>query len=185
MLIDYLPNFMKDVEEMAIIMNASEPEIENINDNIDGILADLFVIGCSQEATKRYERIVQIIPKLTDSLEKRQYDILAIYNQTLPFTLESLQEKLNAICDKDGYTIEMIYEKFILNVQLILSKKHLELTVRNLLEWIVPVNLIINLTIDYNKWKDLKKYRWKDLKKYRWFDIKESKDIKNGILDII
>lgn len=184
MLIDYLPEFMQNVEEIFTIMNISQPEVDNINQNIKKILTDLFVIGCSKEATKHYEQIVNIIPKLTDSLEKRQYDILAIYNQTLPFTLESLQEKLEAICEKDGYAIEMIYEKFILNVELSLAKKHLELTVMNLLEYIVPVNLIINLTIDYNKWKDLNKHKWKNLKNYRWADIKESNDIKNGILYI-
>lgn len=182
MLLNYLPKFMQDIEEIKKIMDISQPEIVNIEENIELILKDFFVIDSSEEGTKHYEKIVQIIPKLTDSLEKRQYDILAIYNQTLPFTFETLIEKLNAICGEDGYSIQLLYDKFILNVKLILEKKELFTTVKNLLEWIVPVNLIINLSIDYNVWKDLYKHKWGDIKKYRWNEIKESKEIKNKVI---
>ena len=125
--------------------------------------------------------MLEIVPKLIDSLEKRQYDILVLYNQTLPFTLESLQEKLNAICGEDGYTLEMIYDKFILNIKLSLLKKHLFFTINNLLEWIVPVNLIINFSLDYNVWGDLSKYKWGEINKYIWGEIKESEEIKNKV----
>ena len=182
MLIDYLPKFMQDIEEIKKIMDISQLEIDNIEKNIDVILKDFFVIGSSKYGTQHYEKILQIIPKLTDSLEKRQYDILAIYNQTLPFTFESLIEKLNAICGEDGYSIQLLYDKFILNVKLILEKKELFATVKNLLEWIVPVNLIINLNIDYNVWKDLYKYKWVDIKKYTWNEIKEIEEIKNKVI---
>ena len=93
MLIDYLPYFMKDIIEIEKVMNISQPEVDNLQLDTENLLNDFFVIGSSEEATKHYEKILDIIPKLTDSLEKRQYDILVLYNQTLPFTLESLQQK--------------------------------------------------------------------------------------------
>ena len=178
MLLSYLPKFMQDVEEIQQVMYSTQPEIENINKNIENILKDFFVLDTSVEGIKHYEKIVQIIPKLTDSLEKRKYDILAIYNQILPFTLEGLKEKLNVICGEDGYTIDMIYDKFILNVRISLEKKELFLTVNNLLEMIVPVNLIINFNIDYNIWKDLNKVTWRRLNSIKWKDVKEDKGIK-------
>ncbi|MFR4986451.1 MAG: putative phage tail protein [Lachnospirales bacterium] len=181
MLLNYLPYFMQSIEEIEKIMYISEPEIENINKNLEMILNDFFVIGSSESATKHYEKMLEIVPKLTDSLEKRQYDILVLYNQTLPFTLESLQEKLNAICGENGYTLEMIYDKFILNIKLSLFKKHLFFTINNLLEWIVPVNLIINFSLDYNVWGDLSKYKWGEINKYKWGEIKESEEIKNKV----
>ena len=179
MLLDYLPYFMQDVEEIKKIMHISEPEIENIDKNIEKILNDFFVIGASEIGTKHYEKMLGIIPKLTDSLEKRQYDILILYNQTLPFTLETLKEKLNAICGENGYTLNMIYDKFILDIKLALNKKELFLTVNNLLEKIVPVNLILNINVDYNIWRDLGKYKWIDAGKYRWGEIKECEEIKH------
>ena len=71
MLLNYLPKFMQDIEEIKKIMDISEPEIVNIEENIELILKDFFVIDSSEEGTKHYEKIVQIIPKLTDSLENR------------------------------------------------------------------------------------------------------------------
>ncbi len=181
MLIDYLPYFMKDIIEIEKVMNISQPEVDNLQLDTENLLNDFFVIGSSEEATKHYEKILDIIPKLTDSLEKRQYDILVLYNQTLPFTLESLQQKLTAICGEDGYTLNMIYEKFILDIKLELNKKHLFFTVSNLLEWIVPVNIILNLYVNYNIWKDLCKYKWGEVKTYKWSQIKEDEGIKNKV----
>ena len=143
------------------------------------MLIFFFVVGSSEEGTKHYEKMLNTIPKLSDSLEKRQYDILAIYNQTLPFTLESLIQKLNAICGEDGYTVDMICDKFILNIRLSLNKKELFATVNNLLEWIVPVNLMINFNLDYNIWKNLNKFTWGNVSKFKWREIKESEEIKN------
>lgn len=181
MLLDYLPYFMQDVKEIKKIMNISQPEIDLLNENSEILLNDFFVVGASEIATKHYENMLGIIPKLTDTLEKRQYDILVLYNQTLPFTLETLMQKLDAICGKDGYTINLSYEKFILNVKLALSKSELLITVTNLLEWIVPVNLIINVTVDYNIWKDFGKLKWNEANKYSWNEIKENEEIKNKI----
>ncbi len=181
MLLNYLPYFMQDVKEIKKIMSISQPEINILNKNTEILLKDFFVVGASETATKHYEAMLGIIPKLTDTLEKRQYDILVLYNQTLPFTLETLQQKLDAICGKDGYTINLLYEKFIINVKLALNKAQLLITVTNLLEWIVPVNLIINVTIDYNTWKDFGKVKWAEANKYSWNEIKESEEIKNKV----
>ncbi|WP_250278896.1 putative phage tail protein [[Clostridium] colinum] len=178
MLINYLPQFMQDIEEIKSIMFVTEEEVNYLNQDIESILNDFFIIGSSKIATKHYEKMLEITPKLTDSIEKRQYDILAIYNQTLPFTLENLQNSLDSICGEKNYSINMIYDKFILNIILALNKKELFEVVNNLLERIVPMNLIINLSIDYNVWKDLNKFKWKDIKKYKWCDIKESQEIK-------
>lgn len=182
MLLDYLPFFMQNVEEIKKIMEVSQPEVENINQNLKILLQDLFVLNSTENATKHYEKMFNIIPKFSDTLEKRQLDILVLYNQILPFTLETLKEKLNAICGENGYTLNIIYEKFILNVKLVLDKKSLIFTVEDLLERIVPVNIIINISIDYNVWKDLNIYNWKSLNIYRWGDIKECESIKNKVL---
>ena len=181
MLIDYLPYFMQDIREVEKVMNISQPGVDNLQLDTENLLNDFFVIGSSEEATKHYEKILDIIPKLTDSLEKRQYDILVLYNQTLPFTLESLQQKLTAICGEDGYILNMFYEKFTLDIKLQLDRKHLFFTVSNLLEWIVPVNIVLELYVNYNIWSDLSKYKWGEVKTYKWSEIKENEEIRNKV----
>ena len=179
MLIDYLPPFMQQVEEIKKIMNISPPEIEKINENIQNILKDFFVMDASEQGVKTYEKILKITPKLTDTLDKRKYDILSIYNQTLPFTLETLKQRLNALCGENGYIVNICYSDFVLNLTLKLNNIKLLSTVSNMLENIVPVNMVINIYIDYNKWKDFCKLKWSQAKLYKWGDIKESEEIKN------
>ena len=181
MLLKYLPEFMQDIQEIKEIMLSVEPEIENINNTIESLLKDFFILDSSLEATKHYENILKIVPKLTDDLKKRQYDILSVYNQTLPFTFETLKEKLNLICGKNGYTINISYDEFTLNIKLSLGKKEMFTIVDRMLENIVPVNLIIDLKMDYNVWKDLGKCNWENLYDIRWKDIKEEEKIKGSI----
>lgn len=177
MLLDYLPKFMQSISEIKKIMIVCEPEINQINENIDLILRDLFVYGSTQTGTEHYEKMLKITPKKNDSLKKRQYDILALYNQTLPFTLETLKYKLNAICGENGYTLEMIYEEFLLKVRVLLEKKETIYTVENLLEAIVPVNIQLDSSLDFNLWKHLTPYTWKSLSRIDWKYIKEDEII--------
>lgn len=180
MLLKYLPKFMQDIEEIQKIMETSEIELENINLNLGEILKDLFIIGASEKGIKHYEKMLGIAPKLTDSLEKRQYDILSIYNRVLPFTYETLIEKLNMICGEKGYIINIFYDKFLLNVKLKLYKKDLYTTVANMLEEIVPVNISLRIDIDYNVWKKLNNISWQEASNCSWRDIKE-RDFENRL----
>ena len=97
----------------------------------------------------------------------------------MPFTLETLKQRLNALCGENGYIVNICYSDFVLNLTLKLNNIKLLSTVSNMLENIVPVNMVINIYIDYNKWKDFCKLKWSQAKLYKWGDIKESEEIKN------
>ena len=87
-LYEYLPFFVYNTKEFKELFKILQPKMDNLFIETDKRLTDMFVLGCSEHAVKRYEKIVGIMPKLTDSLEKRQLDILAIYNEVPPFTYD-------------------------------------------------------------------------------------------------
>ncbi len=173
MLLNYLPKFLQEIEEIKTIMEISEPEVKQIYVEIENILKDLFVLDATENGVIHYEKILSIFPKFTDSLEKRKNDILAIYNRVLPFTYKTLIQKLNSMCGEENYIIDLDYDNFSLYIKLNLEKKDVYQSVRNMLEDIVPVNIFIKFVLDYNTWGKISKFRWKDIEVDTWEEIKE------------
>lgn len=172
-LAEYLPFFVSNTKEFKELHKVLQPEIDNLFIEADNRLTDMFVLGSSEYAAKRYEKIVDIVPKLTDNLEKRQLDILAIYNEVPPFTYERVVEMLTSLLGFDGFKIYLDIPRFSLKVTL--SKKNMQFKgqVNEMLERIVPVNIIIDYDIDWNTWGDLKTFTWRDLSSATWRQAKE------------
>ena len=140
-LYEYLPFFVYNTKEFKELFKILQPKIDSLFIETDKRLTDMFVLGCSEYATKRYEKIVGIMPKLTDSLEKRQLDILAIYNEVPPFTYERLYEMLESLLGKDGFKMSLDIPNYYLKIVLKRDKLQFIKQVNDMLERIVPVIL--------------------------------------------
>lgn len=180
MLLDYLPPFMQDIREINKIMTVYDPEMDLLYQYVLDILNSMFVLETNEFTITLYEDMLGVVPKLTDSLQKRQADILAIYNYILPFTYENLILLLNSMCGEDGYTIDLNYKKFLLSIELSIQNAYLFDSVMQTLEKVVPMNILFELTIDYNVWSDLLDNTWSQASNYTWSNIRESEELKNG-----
>lgn len=76
MLIDYLPAVVKHFREMKEICAAEQPEIDNINQEIDRLLANRFISKADEEGIEHYEKELDIIPMPGQSLEERRIAVL-------------------------------------------------------------------------------------------------------------
>lgn len=172
-LYEYLPFFVSNTKEFKELHKVLQPEVDNLFTETDNRLKDMFVLGCSEYATKRYEKIVSITPKFTDSLEKRQLDILAIYNEVPPFTYERLEEMLSSLLGQDGFKIYLDIPKYYLKVTLNRDNQQFAKQVNDMLERIAPVNITLDYSIDWNTWGDLKIFNWKSLSSATWKEARE------------
>ena len=57
-LLDYIPEFVHITKEFEKLFNALQPEVNNLFQEAENRLIDMFVLGCSEYATQRYEKIV-------------------------------------------------------------------------------------------------------------------------------
>ena len=172
-LYEYLPFFVYNTKEFKELHKVLQPEIYKLYMETDKRLTDMFVLGSSEYATKRYEKITGIVPKLTDSLEKRQLDIIALYNEVPPFTYERIIEMLTSILGINGFKINLDIDKFHLKIILAKDKLQFEKQVNEMLERIIPVNISLTYSIDWNTWKDLKVFTWGKMYTVTWKEAKE------------
>lgn len=166
-LIDYLPEFLKEVREYkAILTDGAEPEMVELYQATENALNDQFIQSASENTVSRYEKMLKIVPKSTQSLDDRKFTISTRMNEQLPYTLTSLKQRLETLCGKDKYSVELDADNFTLKVRVALTARNNYDAVCDMLEKIVPVNMIIDTSLMYNQHSLLRSYKHEQLKSY-------------------
>ncbi len=164
-LIDYLPEFLRDVEEnKAILTLAEQPEVKMTWDALKNVMNDQFVIDATENGISRWEKMLKIIPKNEETLEERKFTILTRINEQLPFTMTTLKSQLNSLCGVNNSEVSL--NGFTLLVKVALSAKNSFNDVTSLLKRIVPANMVVEVTLKYTQHDALAKYTHKELSAY-------------------
>lgn len=164
--LNYLPEFLKEFREFREIAAAENPELLSIWGILEDLLNDQFVAISTENGVKRWETILKISPKGSDSLEVRKFRILARLNEKLPYTQKILEQQLATLCGESGYSVELKNNEYTLVVRVALTAKSKFEEVDNLLRRIVPANMIIDLSLLYNQYSKLAGYTHAELAQY-------------------
>ena len=149
-LIDYLPHFTQVFREMATIMETEQFEIDRLWLEAENALADQFLLEATENGVERWESMLGISPKDTDSLDERRFRILTKLNQELPYTLRKLTQALTNLCGNDMFSIEVIAAEYHVEIKLGLENKNNYQEVVNVLGKMIPANMTQYVRIMYN-----------------------------------
>ena len=153
------------------------PAIYNMNDIVnpaidaENLELDLFIGTATQAGIARREMEYGINPKDTDSIEERRFRVRTKENERLPYTEAILRKKIEDICGIDGYYMEVLTDTIIVKVQL--GQKSMFDTIRDLLENIVPVNIVIKLGLLYNTYENLSQMTYGQMGQFTYKQLKE------------
>lgn len=142
-LIDYLPIFISEYAEIRAITGAEQADVETAWKGTKELLYDQFVVDATEYGVRRWERIFNISPKETYTLEERKFDILVKLNEQQVYTMRALKSVLASICGENNYSVMLDHEQYLLSVKLSLSSGHHLEAVKNFLHSVVPANLVI------------------------------------------
>lgn len=169
----YLPDVLKDVKEMRAIMEAETPEIKAIWAACEDCMSDQFIADATENGVARREKILGITPYATDTLDDRKFRLIAKYNEDMPYTRNRLKNMLASLCGTGGYSVSFITGEFTVNIKIAIAVKKQQDVVQELLERILPYNMVFTVELLYNTWGQIKPYTWQAIKALTWYDIKE------------
>ena len=86
-LIHYLPPFVQEYVEIQEIMKTEQHETDLLWIATEGVFADQFIQDATINGVSRWESMLGISPKGTDTLDERKFRVLSKLNQELPYTL--------------------------------------------------------------------------------------------------
>lgn len=149
-LINYLPAFMQEYAEIRTVMETEQPEIDLLWDAVEGAFNEQSIPDATEHGVSRWEGILGISPKGTDTLDERKFRILTKLNQELPYTLERLIQFLTTICGADGFSVDLQAANYHIEVKLALSNENNYQDVVDLLKKMIPANMTQLVKIMYN-----------------------------------
>lgn len=165
-LINYLPPFMQEYKELAVIMGTEQTEIDDLWTAAEDALADQFILDATESGVSRWEVMLGISPKGTDTLNERKFRILTKLNQELPYTMRKLEQALTNLCGTDGFSIDLQAANYHVEVKLGLANQNDYQEVVNLLTKMLPANLTQGVQIKYNSNDVLEQFTYSQLAAY-------------------
>lgn len=144
----FLPPVSRDSRDMQEIMRVENPEFILLW----GIMADLldnqFIPSMGELGLSHWEWILEVLPQDTDTIEDRRNRILRLLAGTRPYTVEKLQEMLDATFGRGAVGVDL--DENLYEIWFILSKEMRERSgeVINYAEPIVPKNLLLKTLVE-------------------------------------
>lgn len=171
-LINYLPQFMQEYLELRKIVDAEQPEIDFLWNSAEGVFADQFITEATENGIARWESMLGVSPKATDTLDERRFRILTLLNQELPYTLRKLEQTLTNLCGADGYFVEVKAAEYHVEVKLALANESNYEEVKKILYKMIPANLTHVVNIMYNSHAVLANLTYAELSAYTHNQLK-------------
>ena len=167
------PDVILNIDEIKSIYDSEEKTGIQLEKNIEKTDTDISIITAAESGIAHRENILGIKPQDTQSLEERRFQVLLKWTDSFPYTEKSLRKKMNELIGEKKYTLEIDYEVLNAKIMLSLDKRDTYDYVMNFLEEILPLNLYINLEIEFNRYKLLSQFTYGELKKYTHKELRE------------
>ena len=143
-LISYLPPVLRNIRELQAITNAENPEFQLVFDTSEKVLGNLFIHDADEAGIAKYEKILGIKPSSDNTLQSRIFRVIARWNDRIPYTWNSFLDKLDILCGEGNYTIILKNDEYIIDLTTHIGIYGGLNELYNLLEKIIPCNLIVN-----------------------------------------
>jgi hypothetical protein len=161
--LNYYPENLQNIAEFKEISRVVDKEIAKLQEAINNALKDRFIRQLTINGILRWESILKITPKGTETLEDRRFRISARLFDELPYTMIVLKEKLALLCGKEGYKVNLEQTKYKITIKVELTAKHQVEEIRKVLAKMIPVNMLQYVELIYNQHQTFYKYTHAEL----------------------
>jgi hypothetical protein len=140
-LLEYLPLFLQQFQELQTIMTAENPEFQAVSDEGQVVLDNTFIMYCTENGISRFEKLMDIYPLPDDTLETRRNRIMTRWNDTVPYTKNSFLQKIIALQGNDN--VQITLDNYTVNVVTHLEKQGQQDDLAYLFKTVIPCNMLV------------------------------------------
>lgn len=171
---NYLPPVTRDSKDVQALCVTENVEFENLWDSLVNILYNQYIALATEYGLSQWEKIFGITPAATDKWVDRRFRVQTYLKGQRPYTDEKLEALLDDLCGPGGYILERDYAHYKLTCKLNLGVKSQLDNAAAMLERIVPMNIGLTVTLNYNRHMDLKqKFTHGDMRAFTHKSLRE------------
>ena len=150
MLESYWPPVVGEIRDFQQIARGENPEFRLCWDAVNRFIQDVFVNTATEWAIERWERIFNLETYPTDTLDQRRARILMSVTRQLPYTMRALRLMLKSLLGDGNFKATVDPIRSELNVLVNVRAAHQMDDVREILDAVVPANLVIKVAHLYS-----------------------------------
>lgn len=144
-LIKYLPKYVSCYDEIKTIANVENAPLKQLMNIQEDVFNNQFVYTCNEQGIKLFERLLNITPSLTDTLDMRKKVIIDKWQYDIPYTNRVFLERLDFVCGKNNYKVNEKFDKYEMMILLSLTKAKDLIMLKELVKGMTPCNIKVNL----------------------------------------
>lgn len=115
-LIHYLPYAIREFAEFQGITTGEQPEFELAWDAHEEVFVNQFVDTALDYGLSRWEKMLNLFPKATDTLESRRARIKAKLNNFTPYTIRAFAQMMDAISNGEFFDLSIEPGSYLLSI---------------------------------------------------------------------
>lgn len=165
---------LRELREFKEIAKAEEPEIRALLEAVDKTLGNMYIQTADEDGIKMFESLLNIYPADEDSLDTRRFRVQTKWNDQLPYTEQELRNRLTSLCGEGGYVLTISYTDYSIDVAVALTNKDALPLVQELLDQIVPCNMVTYSRLLYNTYAWLKGYTHRALSERTYKSLRDT-----------
>ena len=144
-LLSYWMPTLKMLKEFKEIAKTEEPELEYLLQEMEKVLANMFIDTADVYGIKQFEDMMGLYPAEGESLETRRFNVLVKWNDKVPYTEKELYNRLESLCGGAEYFgINTDYANYLLEITTHLGVAGAFDAVCELLANMIPCNLVLS-----------------------------------------
>lgn len=141
MILNHYPSVIKQIEEIKQIANAEDIEFSKLNLSADKVIKNMFILTADKTGVERFEHLLRITPKGTQSLEERKAVILFQANRR-KMSLTELQTMLLDYLPGVQFFIDKVEMKLTVTIGIDAGRVEI---LRNIIDEILPLEIYFML----------------------------------------
>lgn len=143
------PRIINNIPDIATIYGINDGQIAQLEASVEELEGNLFTSTMNEGNVKRWEKILEITPSDTDTLEERRFRILSRKLEKLPYSYRVIYRKLEALSPNG---IEMIIDRMNkrMTIKLGIQSAQMRSDVAKFLEEALPLDMSYFIEILWN-----------------------------------
>jgi len=176
--IRYFPQHVANIEEFKRIAAVYDKKLQVVWDDLSQMQTNKRFDDMDEEECSKWEQMLKIKITGEETLGDRRRNIKGIWASGLPYTARKFKEVLNAMVGPEYYLLDINQANKTLKVGLMLDVIMKDTYIYNLMRAMAPADMIVTVSIVFNRNRAFKGYTNADLKKYTNHELKTSKIFK-------
>jgi len=172
--IRYFPQHVANIEEFKRIAAVYDKKLQVVWDDLSQMQTNKRFDDMDEEECSKWEQMLKIKITGEETLGDRRRNIKGIWASGLPYTARKFKEVLDAMVGPEYYLLDINQANKTLKVDLMLDVIMKDIYIYNLMRAMAPADMIVTVSIAFNRNRAFKGYTNADLKKYTNHELKTS-----------